>query len=49
MLKNSKNQGKKKLISLKHISHAFKTAKITVFDKAICNNLDVQVQDQLLV
>jgi len=51
MLKNSKNQCKK-LISLKHsvraTSHAFETAKITVFDPMMCKTPDAPLQKELL-
>ena len=47
MLKNRKNQCKK-LLSLKHISHAFETAKITVFYPTLCKTPDAPLQNELL-
>jgi len=48
MLKNSKNQCKK-LLSLKHsVSHAFQTAKITVFHHTLCKTPDAPLQNELL-
>jgi len=52
MLENSKNQCKK-LLSYKtqykgDISHAFKTAKITVFDPTVCKTPDAPLQNELL-
>jgi len=52
MLKNSKNQCKKtsqfKTRCKGDISHAFETAKITVFDPTVCKTPDVPLQNELL-
>ena len=56
MLKNSKHQCKKtykfKTLQCKgpkgDISHAFETAKITVFDPVVCKTPDAPIENELL-
>ena len=52
MLKNSKNQCKKtsrfKTQGMGDISHAFETAKITVFYPTLCKTPDAPLQNELL-